>query len=74
MTFIALLVVGGLLIILGFFGLLYKLYFVDTTQAAFAETIPETSIFFGLLNWKRTKVPLSMMLCGIFMVGAVFIL
>ena len=70
-----LLTVGCLLIAFGLIGLVYKLYNINASQGAMMEVEPLImGAFFGLLNWKHTKVPLLMMLCGIFMIGTVFVL
>lgn len=67
------LLIGGLFfIVLGFFVLVYKLYKINSIQGVVSEINPTIGIFFGLLNWKQTKVPILLILVGSIMFGILF--
>jgi len=70
--FFTLIIGGPLLILLGLMSLIYRLYQINTVQGAVTDVSPELGLFFGLLNWKHTKIPMLMMFVGALMVGSLF--
>ena len=67
------LLIGGLFFIVsGLFVLVFKLYKINTIQGVVSEVNPTIGFFFGLLNWKYTKVPLLLILAGSIMLGSLF--